>query len=123
MSALPPIADMCSATQHVCFVPIADIRTTRTAGSRVKLPMASPQSSSQCDLSTPIYVFSIQKTASSQGKRGIPGRHGTGNTLTNEISRGAFQYDFFSRTDGRTTDLSDVRRLDAACLDCSKQTG
>jgi hypothetical protein len=24
-SALPPIADMCSATRHVCFVPIADI--------------------------------------------------------------------------------------------------
>ena len=26
MSALPPIADMCSATWHVRFVPIADIR-------------------------------------------------------------------------------------------------
>ena len=25
MSALPPKADMCSATRHVCFVPIADI--------------------------------------------------------------------------------------------------
>ena len=25
MSALPPIADMCSAIAHVCFVPIADI--------------------------------------------------------------------------------------------------
>ena len=25
MSALPPIADMCSALAHVCFVPIADI--------------------------------------------------------------------------------------------------
>ena len=25
MSALPPIADMCGATQHVRFVPIADI--------------------------------------------------------------------------------------------------
>ena len=25
MSALPPIADMCSAQAHVCFVPIADI--------------------------------------------------------------------------------------------------
>ena len=25
MSALPPIADMCSATWHVCFVPEADI--------------------------------------------------------------------------------------------------
>ena len=25
MSALPPIADMCSATRHVRFVPIADI--------------------------------------------------------------------------------------------------
>ena len=25
MSALPPKADICSATQHVCFVPIADI--------------------------------------------------------------------------------------------------
>jgi hypothetical protein len=26
MSALPPIADMCGATRHVRFVPIADIR-------------------------------------------------------------------------------------------------
>ena len=26
MSALPPKADMCSATRHVRFVPIADIR-------------------------------------------------------------------------------------------------
>ena len=26
MSALPPKADMCSATSDVCFVPIADIR-------------------------------------------------------------------------------------------------
>ena len=42
---------------------------------------------------------------------------------TNEISRGAFQHDFFSRTGDGTTDLSDVWRLDAACLDCSKQTG
>ena len=25
MSALPPIADMCSALAHVCFAPIADI--------------------------------------------------------------------------------------------------
>ena len=25
MSALPPIADMCSATSDVCFVPLADI--------------------------------------------------------------------------------------------------
>ena len=25
MSALPPIADMCGALAHVCFVPIADI--------------------------------------------------------------------------------------------------
>ena len=28
MSALPPKADMCSATRHVCFVPIADILST-----------------------------------------------------------------------------------------------
>ena len=42
------------------------------------------------------------------------------NTLTNEVSRGAFHHDFFSRTDGRTTNLSDVRRHDAACLDSSK---
>ena len=27
MSALPPIADICSAQAHVRFVPIADIRT------------------------------------------------------------------------------------------------
>ena len=27
MSALPPKADMCSATRHVRFVPIADIET------------------------------------------------------------------------------------------------
>src|SRR5215813_10306563 len=27
MSALPPKADMCSATAHVCFGPIADIET------------------------------------------------------------------------------------------------
>jgi hypothetical protein len=26
MSALPPKADMCSATRDVCFVPIADMR-------------------------------------------------------------------------------------------------
>ena len=29
MSALPPIADMCGATQDVRFVPIADILFTR----------------------------------------------------------------------------------------------
>jgi hypothetical protein len=40
-----------------------------------------------------------------------------------EVSRGAFQHDFSSRTGGRTTDLPDVRRRDAACLDCGKQTG
>jgi hypothetical protein len=28
MSALPPIADMCSALAHVCFGPIADIGPT-----------------------------------------------------------------------------------------------
>ena len=32
MSALPPIADMCSATRHVRFVPIADI------GSSIRSP-------------------------------------------------------------------------------------
>ena len=32
MSALPPIADMCSALADVRFVPIADIRTMRTGG-------------------------------------------------------------------------------------------
>ena len=39
MSALPPKADMCSATRHVCFVPIADIEEmsgcAATAGERV----------------------------------------------------------------------------------------
>ena len=38
MSALPPKADMCSATQHVCFVPIADmargIRVNKNPRSR-----------------------------------------------------------------------------------------
>ena len=29
MSALPPIADMCGAVAHVCFVPIADIGRLR----------------------------------------------------------------------------------------------
>ena len=36
MSALPPIADMCSATRYVCFVPIADILRW---GSDVCLPL------------------------------------------------------------------------------------
>ena len=31
MSALPPIADMCSATRHVRFVPIANSCTAQTA--------------------------------------------------------------------------------------------
>jgi hypothetical protein len=29
MSALPPKADMCGATRHVCFGPIADINMRR----------------------------------------------------------------------------------------------
>ena len=123
MSALPPKADMCGATSACPLCANSGHSHDAYRRSRVKLPMTSPQSSSQCDLSIPIYVFSIQKAASSLGvsaaSRSACDRH----ILTNEISRGAFQYDFFSRTDSGTTDLSDVRRADAACLDCSKQTG
>ena len=35
MSALPPKANMCSATQHVRFVPIADIGKTSGATKRM----------------------------------------------------------------------------------------
>ena len=35
MSALPPIADMCSALGHVRFVPIADIGKTSGATKRM----------------------------------------------------------------------------------------
>ena len=39
MSALPPKADMCSATRHVRFVPIADMNiTSRKAAPRGGLP-------------------------------------------------------------------------------------
>ena len=44
MSALPPKADMCSATRYVRFVPIADICTTRgSTVSGAKFPMGNPQ--------------------------------------------------------------------------------
>ena len=38
MSALPPKADMCSATRHVRFVPIADIRMTAELMKSVRSP-------------------------------------------------------------------------------------
>ena len=37
MSALPPKADMCSATRYVRFGPIADIAMQRSAKSRQSL--------------------------------------------------------------------------------------
>ena len=44
MSALTPKADMCSALAYVCFVPIADICTTRgSTVSGAKFPMGNPQ--------------------------------------------------------------------------------
>ena len=39
MSALPPKADMCGATAHVCFVPIADI-AIRSPRRRVQALLA-----------------------------------------------------------------------------------
>ena len=39
MSALPPIADMCSAQAHVCFVPIADIAPARSPAPLLHLPL------------------------------------------------------------------------------------
>ena len=40
MSALPPIADMCSATRYVRFVPIADIRYAARS-TRVSISLRS----------------------------------------------------------------------------------
>ena len=34
MSALPPIADICGATQYVRFVPKADMRRVRLSGAQ-----------------------------------------------------------------------------------------
>ena len=41
MSAFPPKADMYSATQHVCFVPIADIAPLQEAGCRFAILLSS----------------------------------------------------------------------------------
>ena len=48
MSALPPIADMCSALAHVRYVPIADIRKRTCAIKKDRLVRRSLRNSIRC---------------------------------------------------------------------------
>jgi hypothetical protein len=72
MSALPPKADMPGATRDVRFVPIADMRTTRTGGlgSSCRWPVRNRHRNAT--LVSP-YTFSASKgSIVARGKRGIP---------------------------------------------------
>jgi hypothetical protein len=66
MSALPPKADICSATRHVRFVPIADIRGMTGVKEKDRLAAVSPKSN-QVQLSRSTRALR-QAGASPEGK-------------------------------------------------------
>ena len=79
MSALPLKADMCSATRYVRFVPIADIRTTRTGGLGYQVAGRQPAIVIAMRPEYPYIRFQHPKgSIVARGKRGTLGRHAAG---------------------------------------------